>query len=199
MLQFNSFWKRLGVGGRFRWILHPTFLRISYFQDHIMMIFTNINKFHEFWWVFEFRNDIYKNEPKCEESQAGRPTPVELCRATLWFMVLSTRTSQPKGVSCKNHKLRLKGLNQVKLGPIAVTNQRIKTQADLRSDVQLVINVIEQRRPKTSQSHADWPRWGRLVSNYLRSSQATTTDLRRESGASTRRRWEIRGTPGRPA
>ena len=101
---------------------------------------------------------MYENEPKWEESQAGRPNPVEICHATLWFMALSTRTSQPKGVSCKINKLRPNGLNQVKMGPTAVTNQRIKTQADLRSDVQLVINVIEQRRPKTSQSHADWPR-----------------------------------------
>ena len=76
-----------------------------------------------------------KNPRPTGLGQAGRPTPVELCRATLWFMVLSTRISQPKGVSCKNHKLRPKGLNQVKMGPIAVTNQILKTQIDLRSDV----------------------------------------------------------------
>ena len=39
------------------------------------MIFTNINKFHTFWLVFEFRNDIYKNELKWEESQADRLKP----------------------------------------------------------------------------------------------------------------------------
>ena len=44
------------------------------------MIFTNINKFHEFWWVFEFRNNIYENEPKWEKPQAGLP-PMEFRRA----------------------------------------------------------------------------------------------------------------------
>ena len=65
----------------------------------------------------------------------GRPTHVEFRRATLWFMVLSTWSSQSKGVSYKNHKSRPKGLNQVKLGPFAVTNQRVKTQPNLRNNV----------------------------------------------------------------
>ena len=67
---------RMIVGGRFQWILQPTFLRISYFQDHNTSIFTNINEFHEFWWLFDFKNQTYKIEPKWEKSQAGRPTPM---------------------------------------------------------------------------------------------------------------------------
>ena len=54
--------------------------------------------------------------------------------------------------------MRLEGLNQVKLGPATVTNQRVKAQTNVRSDVQLVINVTEQRRLETSQSQADRPR-----------------------------------------
>ena len=61
------------------------------------MIFTNINKFQEFWWVFEFKNDIYKNEPKWEESQAGRPTTVRIDLAAVRFMIQSPRTNQLKG------------------------------------------------------------------------------------------------------
>ena len=90
--------------------------------------------------------------------QAGRPTSVKFHHEALWFLVLSTRTSQPKGVLCTNHKSRPKGLNQVKLGPIPGTNQRVKTQTDLRNNVQLVTNVTEQRRPETSQTQANRPR-----------------------------------------
>jgi hypothetical protein len=116
------------------------------------MILTNTNKFHKFWWVFEFRSNIYEIEPKWGESRAGRPTTVRFSLTVVWFMVLSTRTSQPEGGLGKMHKLRSKGLNQVKLGPIPMTNQRIKTQADLRGSLQLVNNVPEQRRPEPSQS-----------------------------------------------
>ena len=101
---------------------------------------------------------MYENEPKWEESQASRPTPMEFHHPTLWFMVLSTRTSQPKGVSGTSHKPKPKGLNQVKLGPILVTNRRVKTQTHLRNNVQVVTNVPEQRRPEPSQSQADRPR-----------------------------------------
>ena len=97
-------------------------------------------------------------ELKWEESQAGRPTTVRFDLAAVWFMILSPRTSQLKGGSGKIHKLRSKGLNQVKMGPILVTNQRVKTQTDLRNNVHFVSNMPEQRRPETSQSQADRPR-----------------------------------------
>ena len=74
---------------------------------------------------------------------AGLP-PVEVRRETLQFKVLSTRSSQSKCVSHKNHKLRLKGLHQVQLGPPAMTNQRVKTQTDLRDNMQPSTNVSEQ-------------------------------------------------------
>ena len=125
--------------------------------------------------------------------QAGRPTPVKFHRVALWNMTLSTWSSLPKGASGKIHKLRSKGLNQVKLGPIPMTTQRFRTQTNLRSNVDPVSNMPEGRRPVPSQSQADRPRWSRQVSNYLRWSQATTSDFRSESGASTRRLWEIGG------
>ena len=37
------------------------------------MILTNINDFHEFWCIFDFRNDLYEIELKWEKSQAGQP------------------------------------------------------------------------------------------------------------------------------
>ena len=89
-------------------------------------------------------------------SQNGKHVRFDL--AAVWFKILSPRTSQLKGGSGKIHKMRPKGLNQVKLGPTTVTNQRVKAQTNLRSDVQLVINVPEQRRLETSQSQADRPR-----------------------------------------
>jgi len=74
---------------------------------------------------------------------AGLP-PVEVRRETLQFKVLSTRSSQSKCVSHKNHKLRLKGLHQVQLGPPAVTNQRVRTRTDLRDNMQPSTNMSEQ-------------------------------------------------------
>ena len=91
---------------------------------------------------------IGKNPRPAGLGQAGRPTTVRFDHAALWFMVLSTRTSQPKCVSCTNYKSLPKGLNQVKLGLIPVIDQRVKTQTDLRSKMHLVINVPEQRRPE---------------------------------------------------
>ena len=65
---------------------------------------------------------MYEIEPKWEESQAGRPTNVRFDLAAVWFKILSPRTSQLKGGSGKIHKLRSKGLNQVKMGSIPITN-----------------------------------------------------------------------------
>ena len=132
---------------------------------------------------------MYEIEPKWEESQAGRPTNVRFDLAAVWFKILSPRTSQLKGGSGKIHKLRSKGLNQVKMGSIPITNQRIKTQTDLRSSVHLVNNVPERQRPEPSQSQADHPRRGRPASNCLLRSHATVTDFRKQSQASTQRRW----------
>ena len=100
---------------------------------------------------------MYKNEPKWGESQAGRPTPATFRRATLWNMVLSTRSSSHKYGSGRIHKSRPKGLNQVNLGPNPMTTQRFRTQTDLSSSLQLGTNVPERRRPKPSQSQAGRP------------------------------------------
>ena len=104
-------------------------------------------------------------------------------------MALSTRSSPPKCGSGRIHKSRPKGLNQVELGPNPMTTQRFRTQTNLRSNVDPESNVSERRRPEPSQSQADRPRRGRPASNYLRWSHATAPDLRRESRASTQRRW----------
>ena len=50
----------------------------------------------------------------------------------------------------KCHKLRPKGVHQVQLGPLLVTSKSIKTQTDLRRNVQHVINMIEQRTAEES-------------------------------------------------
>ena len=104
-------------------------------------------------------------------------------------MALSTRSSPPKCGSGRIHKLRLKGLSQVKLGPISMTTQRFRTQTNLRSNVDPVSNVPERRRPEPRQSQAGRPRRGRPASNCLRWSHATATDFRRRSRASIQRRW----------
>ena len=113
-------------------------------------------------------------------------------------MALSTRSSPPKCGSGRIHKLRSKGLSQVKLGPISMTTQRFRTQTNLRSNVDPVSNVPERRRPEPSQSQADRPRRGRPASNSLRWSHAIATDFRKESRASTQRRWPDGRIP-RPA
>ena len=130
-----------------------------------------------------------KNPKPADLGQADRPTTVRFDLAVVWFMILSTKTSQLKGGSSKIHKLRSKGLNQVKMGSILITNQRIKTQPDLRSSVHLVNNVPERKRAKPCQSQADRPRRGRPASNYLCWSHATATDLMKQSQTSTQRRW----------
>ena len=118
--------------------------------------------------------------------------------AAVWFMILSPRTSQLKGGSGKIHKLRSKGLNQVKMGSIPITNQRIKTQTNLRSNVHPVNNVPEQRRPEPSQSQAGQPGRSRPASNCLRWCHTTATDFRKRSRVSTQRRWPDGHIP-RPA
>ena len=113
-------------------------------------------------------------------------------------MALSTRSSPPKCGSGRIHKLRSKGLSQVKLGPISMTTQRFRTQTNLRSNVDPESNVSERRRPEPSQSQADRPRRGRPASNCHRWSYATVTDLQRRSRTSLQRRWPCGHIP-RPA
>ena len=80
----------LTIGGHFWWNLLPTFLRISYFLDRDPIIFTKIDKFHKFWWIFEFRYNIYKYEPNWENSRAGRPA------YPLWKLVVQLYNDDPK-------------------------------------------------------------------------------------------------------
>ena len=60
------------------------------------------------------------------------------------------KIKQRTSVLHKCHKLRLKGIHQVRMGPPSVTSQPIKTQTDLRRNVQHVINMIEQRTAEES-------------------------------------------------
>jgi len=75
---------------------------------------------------------------------AGRPTPCGNSSYNFTMMILNTRSSKERVVSHKRHKLRPKGLHQVQLGPPAMTNQRVKTQTDLRDNMQPSTNVSEQ-------------------------------------------------------
>ena len=143
-------------------------------------------------------SQIVENPRPAGLGQADRPTTMRFDITAVWFMILSPRTSQLKGGSGKIHKLRSKGLNQVKMGSIPRTNQRIETQTRLSSNVDPMNNVLERQRPEPSQSQADRPRRGRPASNYLHWSHATATDLRRRSRASLQRRWPRDGIP-RPA
>ena len=133
--------------------------------------------------------------------QAGWPTPVRFRHETLWNMALSTRSSSPKCGSGRIHKSRPKGLNQVELGPNPMTTRRFRTQTNLRSNVDPMSNVPKRRRLKPSQSQANRPWGGQQASNCLCWSHATTTDFRKESRASTQRRWPDGHIPrlaGRP-
>ena len=68
------------------------------------------------------------------------------------------RIKQRTSVMHKCHQFRPKGVHQVQLGPLLVTSKSIKTQTNLRRNVQLMINVTEQRRAEMCQSWADRPR-----------------------------------------
>ena len=64
------------------------------------MNFTNINEFHEFLCACDFRNTMYKFEPKWEKSQADRPRlgrpayPCAISSCDSSEMVLSKISSQ---------------------------------------------------------------------------------------------------------
>ena len=87
------------------------------------------------------------------------------------MMILNTRSSKERVVSHKRHKLRPKGLHQVQLGPPAMTNQRVKTQTDLRSKRQALIGTSVERRDEGGQPQAGPPRPARPSPNSLASDQ----------------------------
>ena len=89
--------------------------------------------------------------------------------------------------------MRLEGLNQVKLGPATVTNQRVKAQTNLRSDVQLVINVTEQQRLEMSQSQADRPQPVCVEAKQLPPTSGGNQERPREGGGRSE------APPGQPA
>ena len=89
----------------------------------------------------------------------------------------------------KFHKTRPKGLNQVELSPNPTTTRRFRTQLNLRSNVGLERNATEKQKPKPSQIQAGRPRRSRPASNCHRWGYATSTDSKRRSRASTKRRW----------
>ena len=139
-----------------------------------------------------------KNPKPADLGQADRPTTVRFDLAVVWFMILSTKTSQLKGGSSKIHKLRSKGLNQVKMGSMPITNQRIETQTGLRSNVDPVNNVPERRRPERSQSQADRPRRGQPLTTSVGAMQLPPTS----GGNQERPRkggGQMAASPGRPA
>ena len=155
------------VGGRFQWFLPPTFLQISGSHDHNTSIFTNINEFHEFWWLFDFRNTTYEFEPKWEETQAGWPRlgqsayPCAISSCNSPRMVLSTLSSKAQVLDTRTINQDRKACTKSNWVHISVTNHSTKTQTDLRSITRPWINVTRQRRAEMCQSQADRPRWGR--------------------------------------
>ena len=102
---------------------------------------------------------------------------------------MSPRSRSHQCGSGRIHKSRPKGLNQVELSPNPMTTRRFRTQLHLRSNVGLEINVLEQQKPKPSQSQAGRPRRGRPASNCHRWGYATSTDSKKRSRASTQRQW----------
>ena len=96
-------------------------------------------------------------------SQNGRnPRPAGLPLCNLIVQPLGDgpehKMKQISSALHKCHKLRLKGVHQVQLGPLSVTRRSIRTQTDLRTNVQHVINMTEQRTAEANQSQADRPR-----------------------------------------
>ena len=155
-----------------------------------------------FWWLFESRSNIYKNEPKWGEPQAGRPglgLPLQH-----FVMKLHGGWLEPKIMShqCgfgKFHKTRPKGLNQVELSPNPTTTRRFRTQLNLRSNVGLERNMTEKQKPEPSQIQTGRPRRSRPASNCLRWSHTTATDFWRRSRASLKGGGQVATSLGRPA
>ena len=96
-------------------------------------------------------------------SQNGRnPKPAGLPLCNLIVQNLGDgpehKIKQRSSALHKYHKSRPEGIHQVQLGPFSVTRQLIETQANLRTNVQHVINMTEQRMAEASQSQASQPR-----------------------------------------
>jgi len=95
-------------------------------------------------------------------SQNGRnPRPVclPLCKSIVQLLGDGPEQDikQRPSARHKNNPLRPKGMYQVHLGPQLVTNHSTKTRTDLRTNVQHVINMTEQRTAEASQSQAGRP------------------------------------------
>ena len=125
-----------------------------------------------------------------------------LAALPLWNLIVQLHKNGPEHkvkqecvVPYKHHKLRPKGVHQVQLGPPAVTNQRIRTQTDLRGNVQPSINVSEQW---TAEVPAGLGEAGRPLTVTVE-----TTQLLPISGLNQERPREgggqLAATPGRPA
>ena len=96
-------------------------------------------------------------------SQNGRnPRPAGLPLCNLIVLLLGDgpehKIKRRISVKHKHHKLKLKGIHQVRMGPLSVTNYTTKTQTDSRRNIQHVVNMTEQRTTEASQSQAGQPR-----------------------------------------
>ena len=88
-------------------------------------------------------------------SQNGRnprPAGLPLCKSTVQLLGDGPEHDIKQRLSARhrNYTLRPKGIYQVHLGPQSVTNHSMKTRTDLRTSVQHVTNMIEQRTAEES-------------------------------------------------
>ena len=93
-------------------------------------------------------------------SQNGRnpmPASLPLCNFIVQLLRDGPEHKIKQISSARNqcYELRPKAIYQVHLGPHSVTNHSTKTQTDLRTNVQHVTNMTEQRTAEASQSQAD--------------------------------------------
>ena len=130
---------------------------------------------------------------------AGRPKPG---RPAYHCGILSCRfvnhgpehiIKPTQGCFMQKSQVKTERLEPSQVGPNSMINQRIKTRTDLRSNVQLIINVTEQRRPETCQSQAGRPLTVSVEAKQLPPTSGRNQERPREGGGRSEK------LPGRPA
>ena len=184
------------VGGHFQWFLPPTFLRISGSQVQNSSNFTNINEFHEFWCLFDFRNTMCKFGPKWDKTQAGRPStmPFHLVTPLGWswarYQAKIKSCTQVQSFKIERHAPRLFGSiisDEPKAEPTWDASQ------DRGSTWHSNRGMRRARARPTGLGEASRPR------KPVENTEQLTTDSREESKPSREGRRQMVQSPGRPA